>query len=394
MKYRDHNGEKISEVGIGCYALSGVYGAKDEQTFRRMIEKAYELGVNFFDTAEAYGRAERILGEAVQPFRNEIILSTKVGVKKGAKPNLSEEYIQAACRESLLALRTDYIDIYHVHYDDPQWEVEEVVGALDELVKEGLIRYYGLDHVSSKRLEAYIERGRIFSILMELSAVERNALKDMLPVCRKEGIAGIAFSVTGRGLLTGRFRGVDQFAPDDFRRNDPLFQRERLESGLRITDKLREKGRKYGKSPVQTAIAWVLHQPGIVCGLTGPSSIDHLEENLGASGWTFDQEDLEEFDRFLTQEQTTLQVEQRLSIQSILTSELASGPAQAFTDLVYVLETAYGLGMVSEAEVMPLFYELIPLKGHLHESRNREKMIPLQIQIKGIVLKEGSFSHG
>jgi aryl-alcohol dehydrogenase-like predicted oxidoreductase len=386
MEYREHKGLKFSEIGIGCYALSGVYGKKNEQFFKQKVKRAFELGVTFFDAAEGYGPAEQILGEAVKPFRRELIISTKVGVKKGAKPNLSADYIQAACRESLKALDTDYIDIYHIHYDDPQWEVEEVVGALEDLVREGLIRHYGLDHISMDRLKAYLEQGRIFSILMELSAVERNSLKEILPVCREEGIAGIAFSVTGRGLLTGKYRDARNFNHDDFRRSDPLFQRERFRSGLRITKMLEIIGRKYGKTPVQAAIAWVLHQPGIFCALTGPSSIEHLEENLGGCGWEFESEDLEELELFLSNEQYSLEAEQRLSIKNILTSELDHNPNQAFTDLVYVLETAFCLGIASEAQLMPVFYELFALKGQLSESVALQKMIPIQRQVKEILM--------
>jgi aryl-alcohol dehydrogenase-like predicted oxidoreductase len=388
MKYREHKGVEFSEIGIGCYALSGVYGKKDDLAFRRMIERAYERGVTFFDAAEAYANGEQVLGRAVKPFRREIILSTKVGLKKGAKPNLSAGYIKAACRESLRALDTETIDIYHVHYDDPQWEVEEVIGAMEDLVKEGLIRHYGLDHVSMERLTSYLEKGRIFSILMELSAVERNSLKEMLPVCRQEGIAAIAFSVTGRGLLTGRIRDTNVFTADDFRRSDPLYQRERFQSGLRIADRFAQIGKKYGKTPVQAAIGWVLQQEGITCALVGPSSIRHLEENLGGSGWRFEEEDLQDLEQLLLREQVYLEVEQRRSIYNILTGELAAEASQAFTDMVYVLETAYCLGLASEAQIMPFFYELMANKGNLYESETQEKMALLQKKIKETILKE------
>jgi aryl-alcohol dehydrogenase-like predicted oxidoreductase len=388
MEYREHSGLDLSEIGIGCYALSGVYGKKDEHVFQQVIERAHDLGVTFFDTAEGYGIAEKVLGKIIKPFRDEIVLSTKVGVKKGVKPNLSADYIQTACRDSLKALDTDFIDIYHIHYDDPQWSVEEVVGALEDLVRDGLIRYYGLDHVAPDRLQAYLEKGQVFSIMMELSAVERNALVGMLPVCRERDIAGGAFSVTGRGLLTGKVRDAASFRTDDFRRNDPLFQRERLQSGLRIVDKLKETGRKYGKTPVQAAIAWVLHQPGITCALTGPSSTEHLEENLGGSGWKLDPQDLHELDRFLVEEQVTLEAEQRQSIQSILTSEVDQDANQAFTDLIYVLETAFCLGAASEEQLMPLFYELVPLRNQLQDSGIREKLIPIKNLIRDTILIE------
>ena len=119
MRYRKYKNLNISEIGIGCYSLSGVYGKKDIDEFKKMIVRAYELGVNFFDTAEAYGNAEQILGEVVEPFRKNIHIATKVGVKEGIRPDLSKEYIKKACEESLRNLKTDYIDLYQIHFDDP-----------------------------------------------------------------------------------------------------------------------------------------------------------------------------------------------------------------------------------------------------------------------------------
>jgi len=125
MKYRKYKDFNISEVGIGCYSLSGVYGTKDINEFKKMINRAYELGVNFFDTAEAYGNAEQILGEIVKSFRKNVYIATKVGVKEGIKPNLSEKYIKSACEQSLKNLQTDYIDLYQIHFDNPETPIEE-----------------------------------------------------------------------------------------------------------------------------------------------------------------------------------------------------------------------------------------------------------------------------
>jgi len=136
VKYRKHRDLKISEIGIGTYSLSGVYGVKNLEEFKRMIYRAYELGVNFFDTAEAYGNAEEILGEIVKPFREEVYIATKVGVRSGIKPNLSKDYIRKACEESLKRLQTDYIDLYQVHFHDPTTPIEETIEALEGLVEE------------------------------------------------------------------------------------------------------------------------------------------------------------------------------------------------------------------------------------------------------------------
>ena len=173
MNYRTHKNLSLSEIGFGCYSLSGAYGTVDIESYRRTIYRAYELGVNFFDTAEGYGNAEHLLGDTVKSFRDKIHIATKVGVKDGFKPNLSREYVVSACENSLNALRTDYLDLYQIHFDDPTTPVEETVDALDGLVHQGKIRYYGLGHLPLPRMEAYIEFGNPFSLLIELSAVAR-----------------------------------------------------------------------------------------------------------------------------------------------------------------------------------------------------------------------------
>jgi aryl-alcohol dehydrogenase-like predicted oxidoreductase len=365
MRYRTHHGVEISEIGIGCYSLSGVYGKKDLAAYRQMINRAYEMGVNFFDTADAYGDAEQILGETVKPYRHKVLLATKVGVKEGIKPDLSRAYVKQACQDSLRKLGTDYIDLYQVHFDDPDTSVEETVGALEELVRGGAIRHYGVGHLPIERITDYIKWGSLFSVLMELSAVAQDGRQVLLPVCRKHGVGGIGFSVTGRGILTGKYQVGHQFETGDIRHIDPLFQRERFQSGLRVAEVLTEVGHRYDKTPVQVAIAWVLAQPGTICALTGPSTVTHLEENLGGSSWVISPDDLAEIDRYLNEEDTRLKGEQRGSIGRLLTQPLHEDPSQAFVDLIYIIETAVQLGEITEAEILPLFHELYRLRERL-----------------------------
>jgi len=186
VEYREHDGFRISEVGLGCYALSGAYGTKDVEEFKRTLRRAYELGVNFFDVAEAYGDAEQLLGEAVKPFRKEVYIATKVGICRGLKPDLSRAYIERACEESLERLQTDYIDFYQVHFDDPDTPVEGTVGALEGLTSAGKIRRYGLGHLPVERVERYFELGKVFSVMVELSAVAWEARERLLPLCRAQ----------------------------------------------------------------------------------------------------------------------------------------------------------------------------------------------------------------
>jgi aryl-alcohol dehydrogenase-like predicted oxidoreductase len=385
MEYREQKGFNLSVVGIGCYGLSGVYGQKDTKSYQDVIVRAWEDGVNFFDTAEAYGDAERILGEAIQPFRQDIYIATKVSPKKGGKPDLSRANILAACEKSLKTLGTDVIDLYQVHFDDPIVPADEVVSVLEELVKQGKIRKYGLGHLPLEKVSQYFEAGDIFSVMMELSPAERGSLNHLLPACRKHGVGGLAFSVTGRGLLSGKYGPETSFEEGDIRRIDPLFQRERFSTGLKIANKLSEVGKRYGKTPVQAAIAWVLAQPGVLTALTGPSRAEHLEENLGGCGWTFSDEDWSELGVFLDHQQSELEAAQRRSIRSILSGELAEQPAAAFTDLVYAMENAIGLGLLREEQVMPLFYELIGLRKSLGESETGRALVDIQGRLRELV---------
>ncbi|MBU7011997.1 MAG: aldo/keto reductase [Theionarchaea archaeon] len=380
MEYRTHKGCKISEVGVGCYSLAGVYGKKDVHQFKKMLLRAVELGVNFFDTAEGYGDAEHILGGVMRPYREEVIIATKVGIKGNIKPNLSAEYLITACDKSLDRLKTDYIDLYQVHFDDPTTPVEETVGALEDLVVEGKIRHYGVGHLPAHRIETYCETGDIFSILMELSAVSRYSRKTLLPLCSKYEVGGIAFSTTGRGLLTGKIR-KRVFGPGDLRNIDILFQRENFQSGLRIAERFSELGEEYNKTPVQVAIAWVLSQPGIICALTGPSTIPHLEENIGGSGWSLSQEHCKELEILFKKEDQWLKKKNMASIREILSHKLPGEFSEAFADLIFVLETAMLHELVTEKEILPLFYKLFETR----KEKDVSALENIQEQLSGVL---------
>lgn len=361
MNYRFHKNFKISEIGIGTYSLSGVYGNKDLNEFKRMINKAYEIGINFFDTAEAYGNAEVFLGECVKEFRKNIYIATKVGIKKGITPNLKEDYIISACEESLKNLKTDYIDLYQIHFNDPFTPVEETVNALEKLRRGGKIIEYGVGHLPIDRTEEYLKLGNPFSLLMELSAVARESRKDYLPLCEKYNIGVIAFSTTGRGILTGRFNKEKKFEPQDIRNFDPLFQYEKFESGLRIYDKFKELSQKYDKTPVQIAINWVLCQKNIISCLVGPSNVEHLEENAQASEFKLSEEDLIELEKFFEKEDEKLKEDGQKRIKKILSEPLSDDFFKTFKDLVYVMETSLSLKLTSEEKIFPIFQEVFGL---------------------------------
>ncbi|HDQ73233.1 MAG TPA: aldo/keto reductase [Chloroflexi bacterium] len=361
MAYRTYRGERLSKIGVGCYGVGGAYGEKDPQQYVGVLRRAAELGVTFFDTADVYGPGEEVLGQALAPFRDRVWIATKVGASESGKPDCSRAHVVASCEQSVRRLGVERIDLYQIHFDDPCTPVDETVGALEELAAAGKIRYYGVGHLSPARVAEYLATGNVFSALVELSGVARGALRRTAPLCRARGVGLIAFSVTGRGMLTGQIGPDTAFEPGDIRRLDPLFQRARRASGLRVADEMRQLGERYGKSPVQVAIAWVLAQPGVICALTGPSTVAHLEENLGGSGWTLDADDLAALDHFLDTEEERLRREQVDELRAILQSKTPG--EQPFADLVYVLETLVELELAEETEVIPAFQQLWPQRA-------------------------------
>jgi aryl-alcohol dehydrogenase-like predicted oxidoreductase len=361
MEYRFHNGEVISEIGLGGYSLSGVYGKKDPDPYINVVQRAYDLGVTFFDVADIYGPAEEILGRAIVPFRDQVWVATKVGWGSQGKPDCSPEHIKSSCEESLRRLRTGHIDLYQIHFDDPDTPVEQTVSALEELKTAGKIRHYGVSHMPLEKLGIYFNAGTVFSALMEFSAVARQAQGTKLALCQEKNVAAIAFSPTGRGILTGEIKPGHTFKKGDIRQIDPLFQREHFASALRVAERFRVLSERYDKTPVQVAIAWVLSQPWILCALTGPSTISHLEDNLGASGWNIPPEDLAELDVFFHHEDIRREAELKRAVRDILEQPLS--PENAFKDLVYVLEVLVALELAHEGAVLQFFQQLLPYRS-------------------------------
>ncbi len=360
MNYRFHKGIKISEIGIGSYSLSGVYGIKNREEFRRMVRRAVELGVNYFDTAPSYGEdAEELLGEALEPFSQEILLSTKVGVIEGAKFDLSSGSIRLSCERSLKRLKREKIDFLQVHFDDPKTPVQDTIETLELLKREGKILHYGIGHLPLKRLNEYMEMGSPFMLMMELSPVSRSARLRFFPLLGKHEVKGVAFSVTGRGMLASR-EIPESFPPGDLRNFDPLFHEDLRTSGLRIREKLSKLAQKYEKTLAQVAIAWVLSHPQIICALCGPSTIPHLEEDTKASGWQIPPDDLQKLESFLRSEDDRL-AQERLET----TARILAAPPSKEADtpsLIYALDTLIESGFIEEKDGLPLFLKIMRLE--------------------------------
>lgn len=266
----------------------------------------------------------------------------------------------------------------------PPTPIQETIDALEELVEDGKIRYYGLGHLSKQVVERYCQIGNPFSALVELSPVAKESYSSLLPLYQQHEVGIIAFSTTGRGLLTGKFTEKPDFDDGDIRNLDPLFQRERFKHGLRVYQKLTDIGERYGRSPTQMAIAWVLNQPEVICALTGPSTIKHMEENVGGSGWKIPEEDLTQLEAYLEREDRWLEKEQKRSLKQILSNQLQQ-PEQAFTDLIYAIETAITLNLVSERPIMPLFHDLYELKEKLNQRGIEPRLEEIQAKLHNLV---------
>ncbi|MFZ5825497.1 MAG: aldo/keto reductase [Bacillota bacterium] len=340
-------------IGVGLYALSGAYGPRDPGQVREMLARAIDLGVDSFDTADQYGPAEAVLGEAIRPWRQNLFLSTKVGLTEGGGRNCSPAHIRAACEASLRRLQTDYIDLYQIHFDDPDTPVAETVGALEELVTRGWIRHYGVGHLPRERVVEYIQVGRPWSVMLECSPVATTTYADLRPLAEAHGVRLIAMSGTARGLLTGKIRPGHAFTAGDIRRIDPLFRRSLFASGLRVLARLEELARACGRTPVQVALNWTLSRPGVWRVLVGPSTIAHLEEDLGAQGWRLASHDLEELDALLAREEGVRREQLAQDVAAILTAPLPAAGGEAVADLLYALSGMIDLGWAAEREVLP-----------------------------------------
>lgn len=351
-----------SRLGFGCYALGGAYGDKvDSSRGEKLIHLAYDLGIRFFDTADQYG-TEELLGRATKPFRQEISIATKVGVDSQGKTTLNRAHIIASCETSLRKLDTDYLDLYQVHYDDPGIPVSEVVDTLEVLKTQGKIRQYGVGHLPVEKTRQYLELGKPLTVLAEMNAAALNRYRELRPLQERHEFGIIAFSITGRGLLTGKISEDTQFAPSDLRSLDPFFKRNKLASGLRIKNKLAEVGVNYSATPAQMAIAWVLSQSGVDAALTGPTDPDHLRENCRAMHLSLDPADLEDINKSIQRENQALQVQTLQEIRGIVDGPVNPNPSKAAEDMLYVLEHGIEGELIPYEAGVELFMQVMKLR--------------------------------
>ncbi|GAB4094280.1 aldo/keto reductase [Flaviaesturariibacter terrae] len=294
-----------SRLGLGCMGMSEFYGTPDDATSEQVIRSAYEQGITFFDTADMYGpyTNEELVGRAVKPFRQNIVLATKFGIVRDANDpskrgvNGRPEYVRQSLEGSLQRLGTTVIDLYYLHRRDPAVPIEETVGELARLKEEGKIRAIGLSEVSADTLRRAHDTHPIAALQSEYSLWTRDPEDEILPLCRELGIAFVAYSPLGRGFLTGQLKSYDDFAPDDYRRHSPRFQGANFQKNLDLVSRIGELATAKGCTTAQLALAWVLAQGDDVFAIPGTKKLNYLTENVGAMDVTLTPEELELLDQ-------------------------------------------------------------------------------------------------
>ena len=293
------SGLEVSAQGLGCMSMSNFpYGPFDEDEALATIDRALELGVDFFDTADVYGggQNEELVGRALKSRRDQVILATKFGnVLRDGKIGLvdgSPEYVPQACDASLKRLGLDHIDLYYLHRPDTSVPIEDTVGAMAELITAGKVRHLGLSEASASTVRRACAVHPIAALQSEWSLFTRDLERDVIPACREKGVGLVPFSPLGRGMLTGTITSLDELGERDFRRTNPRFAEENFDRNLELVDVVKKIAAERGCTPGQVALAWLYAQGDDIVPIPGTKRRKYLEENVAACDITLTDDDL------------------------------------------------------------------------------------------------------
>jgi aryl-alcohol dehydrogenase-like predicted oxidoreductase len=302
-----NSGLEVTEVGLGCMGLSYGYGPPTEkQDALNLIRTAYERGVTFFDTAEAYGQGanEELVGEAVEGFRDEIVIGTKFGFKNGKTTDGLDsrpERIREVTENSLRYLRTDRIDILYQHRVDPNVPMEDVAGTVKELIVEGKVKHFGMSEAGVDAVKTAHAVQPVAVLQSEYSLWWREPEKEILPAMEELGIGFVPFSPLGKGFLTGKLDASKQFSSDDFRSTVPRFSQEAMQQNQALVDVIARFASEKNSTPAQVVLAWVIAQKDWIVPIFGTTKLHRLDENLGALDVELSDDELKELDELTSQ---------------------------------------------------------------------------------------------